>query len=111
MKPSQHQRRGRRQACEAAIEWMYFNQGEFQGAVKRNDGRQGFYFESPSCPKINASIFVKPRSGHGTGKSGAPQVRTTALARVKWIKVIKSGDDPLYGIGAEYYDSPLDPFF
>lgn len=111
MEPSRNQRRNRRQACEAAIEWMYFNQGEFQRAVKRNDGHRGFYFESSSCPKLNASIFVKPRNGHGSATSASPGVRTTALARVKWIKQINSGDDPLYGIGAEYFDSVLDPFF
>jgi len=111
MEPSRNQRRGRRQACQAAIEWMYFNQGEFQRAVKRNDGRRGFYFESATCPKVNASIFVKPCKGHCCPASDAPGVRATALARVKWIKRIKSGDDPLYGVGAEYFDSSLDPLF
>jgi len=113
MERSTNKRQCGRQSCEATIEWTYFNQGQYQRAVKRNDGRRGFYFESPSCPKINAAIFVKPSTGRRTEgkKHGATGYRTTAVARVKWIKVLQSGDDPLFGIGAEYFESSLDPLF
>jgi len=111
MEKTANQRQCRRQTCEAAIQWTYFNQGEFRCAIKRNDGRKGFYFESPSCPKLNATIFIKPGPGTNPGNAASVTVRTAAVARVRWIKTITSGDTPLYGIGAEYFDNTLDPYF
>jgi hypothetical protein len=106
-------RQTERQACLDPIEWTYFNQNRFHDAVKRNDSRKGFYFESTVCPKINASILIKPSTcpKREAVIRCASSFRSLALAKVKWLRIIKADEDPLYGIGAEYFESTTAPFF
>lgn len=94
-----------RQACDAVIEWAYFNKGECFSARLLNFSKGGGYFVSGQPLIPGATILIRLRSFE-SGDSNASEcsaMRTTALGEVKWCRELSGAPAAGFGIGVRYH--------
>jgi len=94
-----------RQACDASIEWAYFNRGESCSARLLNFSKGGGYFVSgqPLIPGATILIRLRKLESGGPDTFDCCAMRTTALSEVKWCRELSGVPAARYGIGVRYH--------
>jgi hypothetical protein len=105
MGPNKENRReNRRAACDAEMEWTYFNRQEGVESRLLNASRSGGCIESPREVRVPSTVFLRlKRCFAKTGEAPARErVRTAAIAEVKWCRSLSGEKGPCYAIGLKY---------
>lgn len=94
-----------RNACDADIEWAYFNKSEVHAARLLNVSQSGGYFECNHSIVPGATIFIRLHRNMSASSvaSEATQLRTAALGEVKWCRELTDHRPLGYGIGIRYH--------
>lgn len=93
-----------RRGCDAAIEWAYFNKGDFFGARLLNFSQGGGYFVSGQPLLPGATILIRLRQfDPARAESSDSGLRTTALGEVKWCRELFGDPAVRFGIGVRYH--------
>jgi hypothetical protein len=104
MEPKVEKRSENRQKCDAAIEWAYFNRGDYFSARMLNFSKGGGYFVSGQPLIPGATILMRLRGFDSAGRGSRERrtLRTTALGEVKWCRELSS-TAAQFGIGVRYH--------
>ncbi|MCU0559555.1 MAG: hypothetical protein MUD16_05105 [Desulfobacterales bacterium] len=94
-----------RNACDADIEWAYFNKSEVHAARLLNVSQSGGYFECSHPIIPGATLLIRLHGGICGRPTEAPAapLRTAALGEVKWCRELADRRSTLYGIGIRYH--------
>jgi PilZ domain len=94
-----------RRRCDAAIDWAYFNKGEFYTAHLQNVSRSGGYFECKQRIIPGATLFIRLHHCQACVEDPAIRdcMRSTALGEVKWCRELPDQQPLPYGVGIRYH--------
>ena len=100
-----------KRACErhnhnAAIAFSYFNKDRFYEAQTLNHCAGGMRFKSEVFLQPGATLYIRVKKIHPNGicKGDCRELRSVTLAEVKWCKECLNETEPIYEIGAKYYE-------
>jgi hypothetical protein len=92
----------------AIIEFSYFNKRHCFEGQTLNHCDDGICFKSEVALKPGATVSVRIRNfhPHGARNGDCRGLRSIALAKIKWCKEILDETEPIYEIGARYFQPP-----
>ncbi|MEJ5357252.1 MAG: PilZ domain-containing protein [Desulfobacterales bacterium] len=102
MSPLTEKRREPRRACDASVEWAFFNRLEFHPARLRNVSPAGGYFECGQRLAQGVTLQLRLRECLSPApENGCLSVRTNVLCEVKWCRELGAGG--AFGVGVRYH--------
>ena len=106
MSPNKENRgEGRIAGCDAEMEWTYFNRQEGTKSRLLNASRSGGCIESPREAKVPSTVLLRiKRCFTKTVETSLSEtlVRNTALAEVKWCRLLPGEKNRCYAMGLKY---------
>jgi hypothetical protein len=94
-----------RRNCDAAIEWAYFNRGDYFNARMLNFSKGGGYFVSSQPLIPGATVLIRLRDFESAAREACDRsaMRTTSLGEVKWCRELSGAPPVRFGIGVRYH--------
>lgn len=101
MVKNQERRLSKRYELTAAVDFAYFNSGNYHRARMVNYSEEGMYIESHMPFKPQSSVHFRMRNG--TQNCKCEKMRMTGIAEVRWCEEISDSQGSFFGVGIKFY--------
>ncbi|MGE5255554.1 MAG: PilZ domain-containing protein [Hyphomicrobiales bacterium] len=92
-----------RQWCKCEANWSYFNkESSLKGRIL-NFSPGGSYLETASPVTPGATVLIRVLQCAEFMREHPKDLRSNAIAEVKWCREMKDSEEASYGVGVRYH--------